>query len=354
MNKKFTLVIGLQALIIITLFWMLVFYGKDEYEAFQSEQEEEIESPSRVTERDGINIVKLSPATQENSGIITSKIESTQYEGTLKSFGTVLDIQPLLNSKTQYFNLYSELAVAKANSDHLRQQYQRLLALNADDKNISDRALQEAQALVTDNQAKIQAIQTQLTHMQANLSAQWGASLSKLATVNNPSAAMSGLLTQQQVLIQISLPVKTAEPVAGSFIYVTPLNEGVAPIKATFLSRANQSDISGIGKTYYYIAPAQALRSGMRVNVIQIKSNTSVRTGSIIPNEAIVWHGGNAWAYVKANNDQFVRKPVITDTELDNGWFSQTIPPGTEVVTHGAQLLLSEEFKYLIKNENED
>ena len=49
-----------------------------------------------------------------------------------------------------------------------------------------------------------------------------------------------------------------------------------------------------------------------------------------------------------------MRKPINTDTEVEDGWFNQDLTANTEVVTNGAQLLLSEEFKYLIKNENED
>jgi hypothetical protein len=74
----------------------------------------------------------------------------------------------------------------------------------------------------------------------------------------------------------------------------------------------------------------------------------------LIPSSAVVWHGGKPWVYVKKQNNQFVRQPISTDTEIEEGWFNQEISAGSEVVTNGAQLLLSEEFKYLIKNENED
>ena len=92
MNKKLTIIIALQALLIVTLFWVLVFYGRDEYEAYQTEHEEEIESPSRVSEKAGINIVSLPPATQQNSGIITAKVNTAQFQGEIKSFGNVVSI----------------------------------------------------------------------------------------------------------------------------------------------------------------------------------------------------------------------------------------------------------------------
>ncbi len=40
MNRKTAIIIALQTLIIIVLFWVLVFYGKDEYEAAMGESEE--------------------------------------------------------------------------------------------------------------------------------------------------------------------------------------------------------------------------------------------------------------------------------------------------------------------------
>jgi hypothetical protein len=91
----------------------------------------------------------------------------------------------------------------------------------------------------------------------------------------------------------------------------------------------------------------------MRVNVVPAQASSSLK-GVLVPNQAIAWHGGMAWIYVKTKPDTFLRKPVASDIELDNGWFDNSLTPGTEVVIRGAQLLLSEEFKFQIKNENDD
>ena len=48
MNRKLAAVITLQTLIIIFLFWMLVIYGKDEYETYAHRGDAEIESKSHV------------------------------------------------------------------------------------------------------------------------------------------------------------------------------------------------------------------------------------------------------------------------------------------------------------------
>ncbi len=358
MTKKLSWIIALQAVLIIALFWVLVFYGKDEFEAYQNEQEEEIESLNRVSTSNGINIVSLSPATQQNSGIQTIKINSASFQGEIKSFGNVVSIDSLTEAKSRYLNLKSDTAIAKAASSSNIQQYQRLKALNADDKNVSDQTLQSALANVEADKAKITANELQLKNLQTNTKLLWGESLANLAFADNLQPHLANLLARKNVLIQISLPLSSGTPKQGSSVNVTPLNESVAPIQAVYISPATQSDTNGFGKTFYYSAPGDLLRIGMRVHVVKASATSKTATGVVIPSNAVVWYAGKAWAYFKTGQDkdhvQFIRKPISTDTEVDEGWFNQGITQDSEVVVSGAQLLLSEEFKYLIKNENED
>jgi hypothetical protein len=354
MNKKLTLIIGLQALLIVVLFWVLIFYGRDEYEAYQNSQEEEIEGPNRVSEKEGINIVSLPLATQQNSGITTAKVSSAVFQGEVKSFGNVVSIDSLTEAKARFLNLKTDIAIARAASGSNLQQYQRLKTLNADDKNVSDRAVQEALAAVSADTSKITASELQLKNLQTSTKLQWGQTLAKLAFEDKLAPHLANLLDRKNVLIQVSLPLNTLTPVAGSSINVSPLNESVTPIKAIYVSPASTSDSNGFGKTFYYSAPADLLRIGMRVNIQAAADASDTANGIVIPSNAVVWYAGKPWAYFKQGKDQFVRKPISTDTEVDAGWFNQGIDANSEVVVSGAQLLLSEEFKYLIKNENED
>jgi hypothetical protein len=92
----------------------------------------------------------------------------------------------------------------------------------------------------------------------------------------------------------------------------------------------------------------------MQVYTLSNSSKNS-SNGVIIPNSAVVWYGGKPWVYRKTGNDQFSRLPINTDVEVENGWFSQgSLKPNDMIVTSGVQLLLSEEFKSQITNENED
>ena len=354
MSKKITFIIVLQTLLIVILFWVLIFYARDEYENYQSEQLEEIASPNRISSIDGINVISLSPAAQQNSGIQTAKLTAASTSaGVIKSYGNVVALDSLFEAKAKYVSLQSDIRLAQTAGSNNIQQYQRLKTLNADDKNVSDQVVQEALAAVNADKAKVSASQLQLINLQNSVKLQWGEALAKLIADSKLPPHLQHLQNKNNVLVQISLPLTAPTPHANSTISITPLNEASTKITAVYVSPATQSDITGIGKTFYYSAPADLLRIGARVNVLVAPSRDSAQ-GVIIPSSAVVWYGGKPWAYFKQGSEQFVRKPVSADTEQDGGWFNQNFSADSEVVVSGAQLLLSEEFKYLIKNENED
>lgn len=354
MNKKALWIIGTQILLILVLIWAIVFVGRDEYESIQNDSEEEIEGPVRVTEQNGLQVVKLNMATQKNSGISVQPLQPYDYQGNIKVLGSVISIQTLVDYNSQYQQLKAQLAVAESLLPNHQLQFQRYKHLNEDDKNISDKVLQEAQALVTSDQTQIKATQAQLNALTDTMIAQWGKPLAQLITQQPSSGPLHDLLVQKKVLVQVSFPLNFKAPEGNSSVLITPIQDEIAPIQADYVSQSIQTDISNIGKTYFYSAPADFLRIGMRVNVVPAESTAASIKGVMVPNQAIAWHGGMAWIYVKTAADTFLRKPIASDIELDDGWFDSSVSPGTEVVTRGAQLLLSEEFKFQIKNENDD
>ena len=74
--------------------------------------------------------------------------------------------------------------------------------------------------------------------------------------------------------------------------------------------------------------------------------------GVIIPASAVVWSGGTAWVFVAGGKDRFFRREIPTDAPVENGWFVvKALSPGDRIVTGGAQVLLSEEFRSRIQVE---
>jgi hypothetical protein len=353
MNKKLKLIIIIQALLIVVLIWVLIFYGKDEYEAYQAELDKDIPNPSHVVVKQGINIFTLTPEIQNNSGIIAAKMHTTVFKGMQKSTGNVISIDSLIDAKSKYMGFLSDLNIANAAYSQNLKQYQRLKSLNEDDKNVSDHALQEALATVSSDEAKVHATEIQLKNLQITTQMQWGETLAKLAFIDNLPGHLQNLLNRKNVLVQVSLPTNTSTPKLGSNINVTPLNSSENSIRATYISPASQVDANSYGKTFYFSAPSETLRIGMRVSV-NMQSEAKSSDGAIIPSSAVIWYAGKPWVYFKLKNNQFIRKPISTENEVQDGWFNQGMNADNEVVVSGAQLLLSEEFKYQIKNENED
>lgn len=354
MNRKIAIIIALQAALIILLFWMLVFYGKDEYEAYSGEAEETIETPSLVSTDDGTTTVTLSLQTQAQSDIRTSPLQAGEHRNTLAALGSVIGIEPLVELRTRYLNAKAEANVVRASLLSSRQEYERLLKLNQDNKNISDRAVSAAEASLKTDQVRLAAAETSADSIRDSMRQQWGATLAKLATEQPASPALEQLLQYQQVLLQITLPFGSAAPQPGDTLTVAPAGAPDKTMTAHFVSASPQTDAVISGKTYFYRAPATNLRTGMRIRA-NMNQPGKHDDGVVVPNSAIVWYGGKAWVYRKQGPNRFLRQAVNTDTAVSGGWFnSGGLKAGDELVTSGAQLLLSEEFKYQIKNENDD
>ena len=366
MNRKATMVIAIQAILIILLFWFMVYFAKDEFETASSNGAEDvINSTSLLSSNSakdkGAATLLLSKASQQQSGIKTIALSSTQHQASTASFASVEAVDSLLEMRTRYLTAMADSNVIRSNIANKQQNAQRMHLLNQDDKNISDSAVQEAWASLHAEQAKLSASQTLAKGIRDSMHQQWGSVLTDWATQANPKQDFLSLLHFQAVLIKVSLPFD-ASPNATSVIQISQIG-GQAIAKATFVSAAPQADTALQGKTYFYLAPAKNLRAGMRVSA-RLDSQKQSSKGVIVPHEAVVWFANQAWVYQKLaadkpGSDKFVRRLISTEVEIESetisGWFNTAgFVPGNELVSSGAQLLLSEELKYQITNENDD
>lgn len=366
MNRKLALIIGIQAFLIVMLFWVLVFYGKDEYEASTHASEDNIQAPNRVNTKQGLATIQISPATQEQSDISTSILKSTTHQGGMSSYGNVIGIDSLIELRSRYLAAKAESQVISTSLAHNKIELVRLRELNLDDKNVSDKVLAIAQADTKADEAKMLAAESNAKNIADSMRQAWGNALTKLATEKNPSVLLQSLIDYKEVLVQITLPFDSAEPATNSNVLIAPTIASSQSAKAIYLSKSPNIAAVIQGKTYFYLANSNILRAGMQVKVSNLDS-TSKLTGIVIPATAVIWYAGKPWVYRKTNDNQFDRLPINTDVEIDNGWFYHTgkngdkkgdlknsLNNGDQVVTSGAQLLLSEEFKAQITNENED
>lgn len=361
MNRKATIVIGLQATLIVILFWFLIFYGKDEYEAATTNGEEEVETKTlvvenKVTEK-GVATLILPVASQQQSGIKTIKLHTAQHQTLIASFGIVESMASLIEMRTSYLAALAQGNVTRSTMTNAQQNLQRLQLLNQDDKNVSDRAVQDAQANLNSEKAKLSTSATLAIGIRDNMRQQWGATLANWATQTSNNREFEALLQSKEVLLKITLPFDVT-PNKNTSLLITAMGSQSQPVKAHFISNAPQADSTIQGKTYFYRAPAGSLRAGMRVTT-RLNTQDKASSGVIVPHEAVVWYANQAWVYQKVDEEKFVRRLINTDVEIESdaisGWYNPTgLVANDEVVNSGAQLLLSEELKYQIKNENED
>jgi hypothetical protein len=82
------------------------------------------------------------------------------------------------------------------------------------------------------------------------------------------------------------------------------------------------------------------------MNVLAFLLSGRSPVGAAVPASAIVWLQGRAWAYRRTGQDTFVRVEIATDLPAPGGgYIAKDLPKDAEIVTCGAQLLLSEEFR---------
>lgn len=358
MTRKLATLIGLQAFVIIALSWAMVYFGRDEYDTFSQADEDEVTTPNRVQEVHGAKVVTLSPEAQAQSDIRTERLAAVNHQNTLSALGQVLSIDSLIDLRTRYLNAKANANIYRASLNNSQQDYLRIQSLNKDEKNVSDRALIAAQSLFKADQAKVQAAETEANNILNNMRQMWGNVIASEAIKETPNASMQSLFQRREVLVLVTFPLDYVNENPQNTISISPIGSQTKSMNAGFVALAPQLDSTVQGRTFFYHAPAEVLRSGMRVNV-ELKDNgkkNGLKQGVVVPTSAIVWYGGKAWVYKKQNKEQFIRLPVSTENPSNSGWFIQhnQLSSGDELVINGAQLLLSEEFKYQIKNENED
>ncbi len=89
--------------------------------------------------------------------------------------------------------------------------------------------------------------------------------------------------------------------------------------------------------------------------IVWIPQSKTVQMGVRLPAESIIWYAGKPWAYVKLSEELFARRSVPRESELDDAWFVRDgFTTDEHIVVSGAQLLLSEEFRWQIPEEDTD
>ena len=356
------IVIAAMAVVIAALASAVVYLARDELGLDSEAEQEQIATPSAVGEDEGFAVVTVSPASQKASGLATAPLQAARSQAAVEIYGVAVDPRPLIEQRARLHALAAESEAIRVAASSAQAEHQRLKRLYDDERNVAERAVLAAEAQWKSDQARLVAADQQATAVREELRASWGAALAGWAG-QSQSHILDALVQQQQVLVQLVFPYDMQASAGRDEIAIGPAGARAGTAgglrTARFVSASPRTDGSLPGATYFYLADARDLRVGTRV-AGQLRLPGKATEGVLVPEAAVVWHGGKAWAYVKDGDARFVRREVSTARELPGGWFnargseSGGFEPDEQVVVSGAQLLLSEEFKFQIRNENED
>ncbi len=343
---KLKTMVAMTAVVAILAFsaWHLT-QGREE--AAESKPEHTEEAPA-TSGKAGEQVVVLDQAAEMKSGVAAAPLQPISYHRQVQAYGAVLPLQGLIDLRNSIETARSQWEKAAAMLETSRKEYERLKVLHADDRNVSDKALQTAEAAWKADEASVRAARAALNAIEQNARQQWGGVLTK--AISDGSPLFKRLVEQQEVLLQITAPSGVPIPQPPRTAGIRLADEAFGT--ASLISSSPRTDARLQGASYFYSAAAPSLLPGM--NVTAYLPYGEKTQGVVIPASAVVWWQGKAWIYVQEGAQHYARQEIPTDNPIEDGWFaSKEFKAGEKIVVTGAQMLLSQEFRSQIQSGEE-
>ncbi len=297
--------------------------------------------------------VYIDTAILARTGIKTLKLVNTQLNPEIETFAVRVNLASLINTRKEYLNALAQQETASIKLQQSQRNFQRIKNLQRDQA-ISTRKLRDQQTQLKIDQTLFNTAQLQVSTIQLYTQEKWGKVLShRFLSDGEPSVDMMNILTRPLYLIYH--PDQTAP--SSKTIFLQAFGRRDKAQSASLIDHAAILDNhpQQTGTPYFYLSDQAAEGYHQRlVAWLPLKGNKV--SGVVIPASALVWHLGQAFVYLQVDNDQF-KRTEITQKKLiyTNSYFIQhELQPDDIVVSVGAQLLLSEEFRAQIPAENDD
>ncbi|NJD05800.1 MAG: hypothetical protein FIA97_04790 [Methylococcaceae bacterium] len=296
--------------------------------------------------------VTLTPQQVASAELAVQPLEPATVTAECRAYGKIVDIHPLLELRAGYRAAQAEASVTEAARELARKNRDRLASLHRESI-VATRELIQAEAQFAADSARAQAAAFKALEMREAAIQSFGEPLFKAAT-DPRSASFDALLARRRMLGMVSLPAECPPPQQGATLRLGPAGQGAPTQTAPLLAPAPRTDEQTQGETWFFTVETGRLRTGMRLDVRLLDPRSS-RGGVSIPTSAVVWHGGSPWVYSDQGGGRFRRKPVGDHGEGGQGWLvSEGFRAGEPVVVRGAQMLLSEELRRAIPDEDDD
>lgn len=297
-------------------------------------------------------LVILDKASQANSGLKTVKAQPVVYRAEKLSYGLAISMEALLSAQNQYLNALTQQNSARAKMTFNRNNVNRLSSLHKEGI-VSSRVLQDQQATLQVEKAALDSSHYLSQQIISNTRLTWGSVLTDWMIKSSP--IFNDLINQRSTLLKVTFPADGVGNNPLKSIFVAPAGQREQAVSAQLISGAPQTDNFSQGQQYFYQIPASAhIKAGMRLSA-WIPMQQHPQTGVIIPESALCWHLGQALVFIKVAEQQFSHRAISGYYKVADGYFvSSAIKADEEIVSTGAQMLLSQEFKGQIPSEDND
>ena len=321
---------------------MVTFLGACQNRLDKHDEDHQAQSkkgPAQIFVENGQTVLTLDTPTQKRLGLELATLSPTVARAKATLPAVVLSVQDLTAFRNNYIATQAQLQKSTLEADVARKEYTRLKALFDQNQNISEKSLQRAEGTLQANEVDVRAGEQELTLQSSVVRQEWGSVVAQWAVAGSPE--LQRVFDQREVLVQMTVPSDATFEAPKTVSLEIP---GGGQTAARLVSTYPRIDPRIQGRSFLYIAPSH-LGLAPNINLVAHVSVGNQMKGLIVPTSAVVWSEGKAWAYLETSPEHFARRVVATETPVDSGFLvAEGFSAGDEVVTKGAQALLSEEL----------
>jgi hypothetical protein len=325
----------------------------DDYsEAVDSAQGDDDESSADVaTIPAGKMMVRIEDEIGAYAGVETVNLVQTSFFPESKALAIVVDLRPLLALRARHNQALAALNVANVAERAAAAELARLKTLAKGTGSVATKNVSYAEATWHEAKAKLQGLNFDLQAIHDEALQIWGEVISSWILTED-STQWQRLLSRQDSLLLVTLPLDISLATEVSDIRIARDGSRQQARKAYFVSAALATDQVIQGETYYFKTATDQLRTGMRLDA-WLPEGLEPLNGVFIPDEAIVWNDGQAWVYVKLEDDLYQRRSLLSGLVAAGGVFmTDELSAADTLVMRGSQMLLSEEFRWQIEGDD--
>jgi hypothetical protein len=300
---------------------------------------------------DGYHVIVLDKETQKLSGLQTMEARAAGYRPEFIAYGKSISIQPLLELRNNYLLALTGSQSAAAKFRQSEQSIKRVEDLYRNGI-AAKRRLQEQQSQWQVDKSQVDAAHFQGRAIAGEARLIWGKQLADWAMAAD-SSRLDVFVSGQKTLLQITLQANRQLPDDVRTIFVEASGDRGKAQEARLISIAPETDNTVQGTGYFFETEGKGISIGMSVSA-WIPEQKEPVPGVVIPKSAVIRSMDQMFVYIKTSENQFSRRLLMQAKPAADGYFvGAAIKSGEKIVTTGGQMLLSEELRGQIPDDDE-